>query len=227
MISLFAINCHYLGDDFDNWSRAGQRILEEPSLIMDARHADQMIWLDTFGDLIGNTDRHFGNFCFYADEARQLALTPTPVYDMLPMVFAPMDANLVERQFAPGPPTALNLHLWHEVANHALKYWSCLCEEDATQRRLPTNFNEMPRHARPIHWRATVKASVRPIREGYFGLIAPAAGQSVSPTRLRFISKNRTGSLPGATWSPTSRHAPSLMIATYRIFIGPAGISHS
>ncbi len=23
----------------------------------------------------------------------------------------------------PGPPTALNLHLWHEVANHAVSYW--------------------------------------------------------------------------------------------------------
>jgi HipA-like C-terminal domain len=130
VISLYAINCHYLGDDFDNWSRASQRILTEPSLSMDAEHADRMVWLDTFGDLIGNTDRHFGNFCFFADEARQLALSPAPVYDMLPMVFAPTDANLVERQFDPRPPTALNLHLWHEVANHALRYWSRLCEED-------------------------------------------------------------------------------------------------
>ena len=141
VISLYAINCHYLGDDFDNWSRASQRILKEPSLSMDAGHADRMVWLDTFGDLIGNTDRHFGNFCFFADEARQLALTPTPVYDMLPMVFAPTDANLVERQFAPRPPTALNLHLWHEVANHALKYWSRLCEEDGLSvgfRRIST-----------------------------------------------------------------------------------------
>jgi hypothetical protein len=130
VISLFAINCYYLGDDMDNWSRASQRILGEPSLSMDAGHADRLVWLDTFGDLIGNTDRHFGNLCFFAEEARQLTLTPTPVYDMLPMVFAPKDANLVERQFVPGPPTALNLHLWHEVAKHALRYWSRLCEED-------------------------------------------------------------------------------------------------
>src|SRR5262249_16859600 len=101
VISLFAINCHYLGYDSDNWSRASQGILDEPSLDMDAGHADRMIWLDTFGDLIGNRDRHFGNFCFFADEARQLALTPTPVYDMLPMVFAPTDSNVLERQFTP------------------------------------------------------------------------------------------------------------------------------
>lgn len=130
VISLYAINGHYLGDDFDDWSRASRRILNEPSLSMDAGHVDRMVWLDTFGDLIGNTDRHFGNFCFFADEARRLALSPTPVYDMLPMVFAPTDGNLVERRFTPRPPNALNLHLWHEAANHALKYWSRLCEED-------------------------------------------------------------------------------------------------
>jgi hypothetical protein len=129
VISLRAINGHYLDPGFDSWSGASRRILEEPSLSMNTEHANRMIWLDTFGDLIGNTDRHFGNFSFFAEEARELVLTPTPVYDMLPMVFAPTDANLVERPFAPGPPTALNLHLWHEVANHALKYWSRLCEE--------------------------------------------------------------------------------------------------
>ena len=37
-------------------------------------------------------DRRFGNFCFVADESSQLALTPTPVYDMLPMVFTPTKA---------------------------------------------------------------------------------------------------------------------------------------
>lgn len=130
MISLCAINCQHLEADFDDWSRAGRRILETPTLDMSAEHVDRMIWLDTFGDLIGNTDRHFGNFSFFAEEAKKLVLTPTPVYDMLPMVFAPTDANLVERSFAPRPPTALNLHLWREAANHARKYWSRLGEEE-------------------------------------------------------------------------------------------------
>ncbi len=130
VISLYAINCHDLGDAFDNWSRAGRRILEEPALSLDAAHADRLVWLDTFGDLIGNADRHFGNACFFAEEARELALTPTPVYDTLPMLFAPADATLVERPFAPRPPTALNQHLWSEVAKHAQRYWSRLCEAD-------------------------------------------------------------------------------------------------
>ena len=47
----------------------------------------------------------------------------------------------------------------------------------------------------------------------YFGPMAPAAGQSLSPTRWRVISKKRCGSRPGAMRSPTSRSVPSLIAA--------------
>ena len=47
----------------------------------------------------------------------------------------------------------------------------------------------------------------------YFGGTAPSAGHEVSLTRCRFISKKRTGSLPGITRSPTSFHLPSFIVA--------------
>ncbi|WP_165227122.1 HipA domain-containing protein [Aquisphaera insulae] len=129
VISLFALNCHFLGHVPENWSKAARHILEESHLRMAVEHADRMIWLDTFGDLIANGDRHFGNFCFFTDEARHLTLSPTPVYDMLPMRFAPIDGTVIERPFTPRPPTALNVHLWHEVAKQAVSFWSRLGEE--------------------------------------------------------------------------------------------------
>jgi len=132
VISLYAVNNHFLGYTPENWSKAARHILDEPKqLSMAIEHADRMIWLDAFGDLIANGDRHFGNLCFFADEGRHLALTPTPVYDMLPMVFAPIDATLVERQFTPRPPIALNMHLWREAAKYAINFWSRLCEEES------------------------------------------------------------------------------------------------
>ena len=129
IISLFALNCHFLGANPDDWSQASQRITAEPTLSLTRADVDRVIWLDTFGDLIGNTDRHFGNLSFFAEEARELALTPTPVYDMLPMVFAPAGPSLVVRPFRPRPPTALNRRIWHEVATHALQYWARLGDE--------------------------------------------------------------------------------------------------
>ena len=129
MISLFALNSHFLGYAPDNWSQASHRIIDEPTLSLDRADADRLVWLDTFGDLIGNTDRHFGNVSFFAEEARTLTLTLTPVYDMLPMVFAPAGVNVVERPFTPHPPNALNLPIWHEAATHASHYWARLCDE--------------------------------------------------------------------------------------------------
>lgn len=130
VISLFALNNRYLGDYPDSWSRASRRILEEPSLSLSAEDADRIIWLDSFGDLIGNTDRHHGNLTFFAEEARELTLTLAPVYDMLPMLFAPAGTDVVEKPFTPGPPSALNLHVWHEVARHTQEYWARLCDEN-------------------------------------------------------------------------------------------------
>lgn len=91
---------------------------------------NRMIRLDAFGDLIGNTDRYFGNVSFFAEESRELNLILTPVYDMLPMVFAPAGAIVVERPFAPGPPNALNLEVWPAMAELARTYWSRVCEAD-------------------------------------------------------------------------------------------------
>ncbi len=128
VISLFALNNHFLGDYPDNWSRASRRILAEPALSLTQADADRMVWLDTFGDLIGNTDRHFGNLSFFAEEARKLTLSLTPAYDMLPMVFAPAATSLTDRHFAPRPPTALNMRIWHEVGTHAERYWARLTD---------------------------------------------------------------------------------------------------
>lgn len=131
VISLNALNNHFFGNYPDNWSKASQRIATEPELSIARADVDRVIWLDTFGDLIGNTDRHPGNLSFFAEEAKTMTLTPTPVYDMLPMVFAPVGTSLVERRFQPRPPTALNHRIWDGAAAEALRYWERLGNEVA------------------------------------------------------------------------------------------------
>jgi HipA-like C-terminal domain len=42
-----------------------------------------------FGKFIGNTDMHFGNLSFFVDDVVNPVFTPTPVYDMLPMMWRP------------------------------------------------------------------------------------------------------------------------------------------
>lgn len=144
VISLYAINNHHLGDNPESWGRAVEWIVAEPSLALSHSDGDHIVWLDAFGDLIGNTDRHFGNLSFFAEEARDLSLTVAPVYDMLPMFLAPSGTNLVDRPFVPRPPTALNLGMWHGAAEHAKLYWASLGDE----RGLSDGFRRIARVCR-------------------------------------------------------------------------------
>jgi HipA-like C-terminal domain len=76
----------------------------------------------TFGRLIGNTDMHFGNLSFYLSFAGQFALAP--IYDMLPMRYAPTAANAIStRELAPPLPTGDSLDIWREMSAIAERYW--------------------------------------------------------------------------------------------------------
>lgn len=56
--------------------------------------------IESFGKLIANTDMHFGNFSLYwRDGDKGLQFSPAPVYDMLPMMYAPEKGEIVSRTF--------------------------------------------------------------------------------------------------------------------------------
>ncbi|SEM21398.1 HipA-like N-terminal domain-containing protein [Stigmatella aurantiaca] len=121
LLSLRAIDNKYFGYQ-DSWTQAALRLLAGQHL--PAEDARMMRWLDTFGQLIGNTDRHFGNLSFFVEGHLKFRLAP--VYDMLPMVFAPHGTALVERPFVPAPPSASTLDVWGRAARCAREYWGTL-----------------------------------------------------------------------------------------------------
>jgi hypothetical protein len=123
LLSLGAIDDEYFGHR-DTWTKAAQRLLSAQRI--DGEDARRMRWLDTFGQLIGNSDRHFGNLSFFVEDGGQFQLAP--VYDMLPMLFAPVEADIVDRRFEPSPPTADNLDVWAQAAWAATTYWNRLVE---------------------------------------------------------------------------------------------------
>jgi hypothetical protein len=133
LLSLGAIDDEYFGHR-DTWTKAAQRMLASGRL--DLEDARRMRWLDTFGQLIGNSDRHFGNLSFFLEGDGRFRLAP--VYDMLPMLFAPVSADIVERRFEPSPPTADNLDVWPHAARCAVAYWSRL----AASSELSSEFRE-------------------------------------------------------------------------------------
>jgi len=126
VLSLSALNNEYLGTP-GTWTQAA-RLLERPPFLLPPEDAAHVRWLDVFGQLVGNTDRHFGNLGFLV--ARDGALRLAPAYDMLPMILAPAGDVVAPRAFEPAPPGGDTVDLWRDASRWAERYWREVASSD-------------------------------------------------------------------------------------------------
>lgn len=120
IISLAALADHHIGRR-DNWI-AACRTLSSIRKITEA-DADVVRRAATLGRMIGNTDMHFGNLSFFFAPGNG-APTLAPLYDMLPMMYAPVGAaELPDLEFQPPLPGADTLDIWTSTAGAAEAYW--------------------------------------------------------------------------------------------------------
>lgn len=134
VVSLLALDSWRYGK-LDSWSASAERLLRER--LLSAEAADRITLLDAFGALIANTDRHFGNITMFDDYTG--LFEPAPVYDMLPMLFAPVNDQLVPRTFEAPPPRAAWLSVWARARSIAREYWERL----AADERLSPEFRRL------------------------------------------------------------------------------------
>lgn len=106
-------------DPSDSWARAAvhlrnvERLSEE-----DAR---RLQWLDAYGALIANTDRHPYNIVFFPDgEWLRLA----PAFDQVSMLYAPTpEGQLLPRTFTLPHSSADTLDVWDSALAAAKEFW--------------------------------------------------------------------------------------------------------
>jgi len=92
--------------------------------------------------LIGNTDMHFGNLAFYLGDTMPLWLAP--VFDMLPMQWAPtLGQAALAPQFAPPPPLPNEREIWAQAALWAVEFW----RRGAADATVSGEFAVIARHA--------------------------------------------------------------------------------
>jgi hypothetical protein len=123
-VSLFALDTSRYGQ-LDSWTAAAERLAADR--LLSAADLDQIRLLDAFGALIANTDRHFGNITLFDDYDGPFTLAP--VYDMLPMLFAPQNEQIVPRIYEPPAPRSAWLPVWARARSLAESYWKRLVDE--------------------------------------------------------------------------------------------------
>jgi hypothetical protein len=130
VVSLAALVDHHLGQR-DNWAGAASRL--KALRVISAASAEAVRRAAAFGELIGNTDMHFGNLSFFF--SFQGALSLAPVYDMLPMMYAPVGGEEPPKtHFEPPLPSAANLDIWPAIAERAERYWREVAEDERISR---------------------------------------------------------------------------------------------
>ena len=124
VVTLYAVDLDRYGK-LDSWTQSASRLCADR--LLSPADTELITLLDVFGALIANSDRHFGNVTLYDPYEGPFQLAPA--YDMLPMLFAPQDGQIVPRNFEPPTPTAATLAVWPRARDLAERYWASLCAE--------------------------------------------------------------------------------------------------
>jgi len=109
----------------DSWARAAVSLKEARRL--SDEDARRLCWLDAFGALIANTDRHQYNILFFAEGSR---LRLAPAFDQVSMLYAPTgDGQVPPREFMLAHATANTLDVWDDARDAARRFWTQASED--------------------------------------------------------------------------------------------------
>ena len=126
LVNLNTLDAEALGLGHSHWPRLAQALVVLGWLdAADARRVSLIHW---FGRLIANTDMHTGNLSFVPAAGR---LMLAPVYDMLPMRWAPLAGGEVPPLIAPDVPLPLPEERddWQGAATLAQRFWMLVGQE--------------------------------------------------------------------------------------------------
>jgi hypothetical protein len=107
------------------WSAAVERLRD--ARFVSAATRDALRVIETFGRLIANADMHHGNLSFVPQDDGTLALAP--VYDMLPMAYAPIGGDVPDRAFDVPAPDPGHEDAWRRAADLATGYWRTVARD--------------------------------------------------------------------------------------------------
>ncbi len=142
-ISLGLIDAEFVGAG-SRWSRIAEGMRDIG--LLDQGSYEQIVWLETFGHWIGNSDMHPGNLSL---RPGMHSFSLLPVYDMLPMRLARTNEALESIDLPPPIRRPANEAAWEASGRIARSYWEALSDDSPVS----DDFRKFAsRHAR--RWRS-------------------------------------------------------------------------
>lgn len=130
--TLSSINAALVGTAGTAWPKIAEKLHRAGWLHEFDIHRVALVWW--FGKLISNTDMHEGNLAF------RPGLRLAPVYDMLPMGYAPLRGGEVPiRHYSTELPLPAEQSAWEIAAATAIEFWKMASEE----RRISNTFRKI------------------------------------------------------------------------------------
>lgn len=139
IVSLEALQSEYVSSP-GIWPDVMRHLLDQKLIAEETLARCEKIW--AFGRLIANSDMHAGNLSFYLTDA---PFEMTPVYDMLPMAFAPNSAGMMRNEavelkfdFTVSPAA------WRFAIPLATTFWQTLATDKRISPDLRAIAGKMP-----------------------------------------------------------------------------------
>lgn len=118
LLSLRALDLEWVGK-MSSWTETARALMIQGRMEQTLAHEIQ--WLEIFGKLIANSDMHLGNLSLFMEGEKVTGLAPS--YDMLPMMYAPQQGHLLDREFRVYLPTPQEMVVWMEAWKAACFFW--------------------------------------------------------------------------------------------------------
>jgi hypothetical protein len=126
VLSLQALDAEFVGR-LQRWSESA--VLLARAGRIDPGLVERVAWVECFGQLVGNTDMHFGNLSLFARGTRVVDLAP--IYDMVPMRYAPLHGRLESHPLTVPIPSGASAAVWRSACAAAEELWQRVAEHRA------------------------------------------------------------------------------------------------
>lgn len=135
LVSLSSIDGAFLGTGESSWPDALEKLVKLNLLSEGDEGKVLLLWW--FGQLIGNTDMHFGNLSFHIENGKFVL---APAYDMLPMMYAPLaGGEIPQKIYSVKLPLPKYHPIWIKAKDAAVSF----CKRCMDDERISNQFKKV------------------------------------------------------------------------------------